>query len=198
MFHRLRSGSAPGAETSNGENEITSRWRKLSYLSVTGDLPKTHSSLLPEWRHWRSWVSQLSVLAHCSHPVQIFRGSFNFFFHRTILGVMKNKDLPITEAVFNSLLTGHARAGWATNPLSDHQRYSSVPKMMKALVAACRCCRDIDSAQNILSVMKETGLEPGADTYVSLLIAFAERGDMDGLKKVIWHISISNSSITEV
>lgn len=29
----------------------------------------------------------------------------------TILGFMKNKDLPITEAVFNSLVTGHARAG---------------------------------------------------------------------------------------
>ncbi len=30
----------------------------------------------------------------------------------TILGFMKSKDLPITEAVFNSLVTGHARAGW--------------------------------------------------------------------------------------
>ncbi len=30
----------------------------------------------------------------------------------TILGFMKSKDLPITEAVFNSLVTGHARARW--------------------------------------------------------------------------------------
>lgn len=34
-----------------------------------------------------------------------------FGFLSTILGFMKNKDLPITEAVFSSLVTGHARAG---------------------------------------------------------------------------------------
>lgn len=34
-----------------------------------------------------------------------------FLFHSTILGFMKSKDLPITEAVFSSLVTGHARAG---------------------------------------------------------------------------------------
>lgn len=34
-----------------------------------------------------------------------------FGFLSTILGFMKNKDLPITEAVFSSLVTGHAHAG---------------------------------------------------------------------------------------
>lgn len=35
----------------------------------------------------------------------------------TILGFMKSKDLPITEAVFNSLVTGHARAGWVESAI---------------------------------------------------------------------------------
>lgn len=61
---------------------------------------------------------------------------------------------------------------------------SFVLKMINTLTAVCHCCRDIQSAQNILSVMKGAGIEPGPDTYVSLLIAFAERGDLDGLKKV--------------
>lgn len=52
------------------------------------------------------------------------------------------------------------------------------------LATICHWCRDIESAQNILTVMKGAGIEPGPDTYVSLLIAFAEKGDLDGLKKV--------------
>lgn len=37
--------------------------------------------------------------------------TFLLFFLSTILGFMKSKDLPITEAVFSSLVTGHARRG---------------------------------------------------------------------------------------
>ncbi|KAG7245682.1 hypothetical protein CRUP_016018, partial [Coryphaenoides rupestris] len=66
---------------------------------------------------------------------------------------MKSKDLAITEAVFNSLVTGHARSG------------------------------DIESAKNILTVMRSSGIEPGPDTYVSLLNAYAEMGDMEGIKQ---------------
>uniref|UniRef100_A0A7N9ASD3 Leucine rich pentatricopeptide repeat containing n=1 Tax=Mastacembelus armatus TaxID=205130 RepID=A0A7N9ASD3_9TELE len=71
------------------------------------------------------------------------------------LGFMKSKDLPITEVVFSSLVTGHARAG------------------------------DIESAKNILSVMQGAGIEPGPDTYVALLKAYAEKGDFDSLKKTL-------------
>lgn len=42
----------------------------------------------------------------------------------------------------------------------------------------------MESAKNILSVMRGAGIEPGPDTYVSLLTAYAEKGDMDSLKKV--------------
>lgn len=38
---------------------------------------------------------------------------FYFIFYCSkILGFMKTKDLPVTEAVFSSLVTGHARAGY--------------------------------------------------------------------------------------
>ncbi|KAL0177792.1 hypothetical protein M9458_026686, partial [Cirrhinus mrigala] len=66
---------------------------------------------------------------------------------------MKSKDLPITEAVFNSLVTGHARAG------------------------------DMDSSEGILSVMKGAGIEPGPDTYLSLLNVYAEKGDIAKIKQ---------------
>lgn len=43
---------------------------------------------------------------------------------------------------------------------------------------------DIESAKNILSVMHGAGIEPGPDTYVSLLNAYAEKGDLENMKKV--------------
>uniref|UniRef100_A0A3B3QK08 Leucine rich pentatricopeptide repeat containing n=1 Tax=Paramormyrops kingsleyae TaxID=1676925 RepID=A0A3B3QK08_9TELE len=72
-----------------------------------------------------------------------------------ILGFMKDKDMPITEAVFNSLLTGHARAG------------------------------DVASAESILPMMRSAGIEPGPDTYVALVCAHAEKGDIENVKKLV-------------
>jgi len=45
-------------------------------------------------------------------------------------------------------------------------------------------CSDIDSAANILPVMRGAGIEPSPDTYVSLLNAYAEKGDLANMKKV--------------
>lgn len=45
--------------------------------------------------------------------------------------------------------------------------------------------RDMKSAENILSVMRMAGVEPGPDTYLSLLNAYAEKGDADSIKKVL-------------
>lgn len=45
--------------------------------------------------------------------------------------------------------------------------------------------RDIKSAENILSVMRVAGVEPGPDTYLSLLNVYAEKGDVDSIKKVL-------------
>lgn len=42
----------------------------------------------------------------------------------------------------------------------------------------------MESAENILSVMRGAGLEPGPDTYLALLVAYAEVGDMAKIKEV--------------
>ncbi len=44
--------------------------------------------------------------------------------------------------------------------------------------------RDMDSAEGILSVMKGAGIEPGPDTYLSLLNMYAEKGDIAKIKQV--------------
>lgn len=48
----------------------------------------------------------IEMLQHWSFPFQQ-----RLCCYSTILGFMKSKDLPITEAVFDSLVIGHARAG---------------------------------------------------------------------------------------
>lgn len=45
-------------------------------------------------------------------------------------------------------------------------------------------CRDMDSSEGILSVMKGAGIEPGPDTYLSLLNVYAEKGDIAKIKQV--------------
>ncbi|KAK7821573.1 hypothetical protein U0070_014453 [Myodes glareolus] len=79
-----------------------------------------------------------------------------------ILGFMKTKDLAVTEAVFSALVTGHARAG------------------------------DMENAENILTVMKEAGIEPGPDTYLALLNAYAEKGDIDHVKQILEKVEKSD------
>ena len=44
--------------------------------------------------------------------------------------------------------------------------------------------RDMENAENILTVMKKAGIEPGPDTYLALLNAYAEKGDIDHVKQV--------------
>lgn len=62
---------------------------------------------------------------------------------------------------------------------------SNVHHVIRHLIFSINCCfRDIESAKNILNVMKGAGIDPGADTYVSLLSAYAETGDMDSFSKV--------------
>ncbi|KAM4771378.1 leucine-rich PPR motif-containing protein, mitochondrial [Rhinophrynus dorsalis] len=84
-----------------------------------------------------------------------------------ILGFMKNKDLPITEAVFNTLVTGHARAG------------------------------DMENAKNILSVMQSAGIEPGPDTYCALLTAYAEKGDIESIKQTLGNVEKNEGNLTD-
>lgn len=101
----------------------------IIYCDYLGDLSETNCSLLWSWRHWRckvscdfSWshiffklvypygVNYVKLFAWLSQEES--NDAYITTSCSTILGFMKSKDLPITEAVFNSLVTGHARAGW--------------------------------------------------------------------------------------
>ena len=42
----------------------------------------------------------------------------------------------------------------------------------------------MENAENILTVMREAGIEPSADTYLALLNAYAEKGDIDRVRQV--------------
>ena len=42
----------------------------------------------------------------------------------------------------------------------------------------------MDSAQGILSVMTQAGLEPSADTYTTLLCGYGKKGDIDAITKI--------------
>lgn len=44
--------------------------------------------------------------------------------------------------------------------------------------------RDMENAENILSVMRDAGIEPGPDTYVALLNAYAANGNINKIEEV--------------
>ncbi|KAH0515163.1 Leucine-rich PPR motif-containing protein, mitochondrial [Microtus ochrogaster] len=52
--------------------------------------------------------------------------------------------------------------------------------------------RDMENAENILTVMKEAGIEPGPDTYLALLNAYAEKGDIDHVKQILEKVEKSD------
>lgn len=43
----------------------------------------------------------------------------------------------------------------------------------------------MDSAQGIISVMSQAGLEPSADTYTTLLCGYARKGDIEAITKIL-------------
>ena len=54
----------------------------------------------------------------------------------------------------------------------------------KACIPCVQQRSDIESAKNILLVMRGAGIEPGPDTYVALLTAYAEKGDITSIRQV--------------
>lgn len=43
----------------------------------------------------------------------------------------------------------------------------------------------MDNAVNILSVMRDTKIEPGSETYLALLNAYAEKGNINQIEEVM-------------
>lgn len=67
---------------------------------------------------------------------------------------IKSLDLPINEHVYASLVTGHARSG------------------------------DMPGALQVMEMMRGNGLDPGVVSYTALLLAYAEKGDIDAIERV--------------
>jgi hypothetical protein len=44
---------------------------------------------------------------------------------------------------------------------------------------------DMESAEGIISVMKQAGLEPNDDTYVTLMCGYARKGDIENIKRIV-------------
>jgi len=44
---------------------------------------------------------------------------------------------------------------------------------------------DMESAEGIVAVMKQAGLEPNDDTYVTLMCGYARKGDIDNIKRIV-------------
>ncbi|KAL8619576.1 hypothetical protein ACOMHN_019632 [Nucella lapillus] len=82
-----------------------------------------------------------------------------------VLEHMKSASLPINDHVFNSFITGHLRSN------------------------------DPDNARNILEVMRQAGLEPTNLTYTVLAMGFAEKGEMEEVKKYINQAEIENTPL---
>lgn len=43
----------------------------------------------------------------------------------------------------------------------------------------------MESAEGILGVMQQAGLEPSSETYTTLMCGYAAKGDISGISKVI-------------
>ena len=54
----------------------------------------------------------------------------------------------------------------------------------------------MESAVNILPVMRGAGIEPGPDSYVALLTAYAEKGDIENIRKVCSVSYVDSSQLT--
>uniref|UniRef100_H3CPU5 Uncharacterized protein n=1 Tax=Tetraodon nigroviridis TaxID=99883 RepID=H3CPU5_TETNG len=76
-------------------------------------------------------------------------------YQRLIAAYCQNGDIEGATTILGFMKNNHARAG------------------------------DMESARNILTVMKGAGIDPGPDTYISLLNVYAEKGDMDSFKKTL-------------
>ncbi len=43
----------------------------------------------------------------------------------------------------------------------------------------------MESAEGIIAVMKQAGLEPNDDTYATLMRGFAKKGDIENIKRIV-------------
>lgn len=44
---------------------------------------------------------------------------------------------------------------------------------------------DMESAEGMIPVMRQAGLEPNDDTFVTLMCGYARKGDMDNVNRIV-------------
>ncbi|XP_064602820.1 leucine-rich PPR motif-containing protein, mitochondrial-like isoform X2 [Liolophura sinensis] len=79
---------------------------------------------------------------------------------------MKTNEIAINEQVFNFLITGHFRAN------------------------------DLESANGMLDIMQQAGMEPSVETYRAFLNGYAEKGDMEGVKETMKKVADNGLTLT--
>jgi len=84
-----------------------------------------------------------------------------------ILGFMKDKQIPVSEGVFNALILGHSK--------ND----------------------DMQSAEGILTVMRQANLEPSNETYATLLSGYAARGDAEAVERVLTECKLKDVLLSD-
>lgn len=90
----------------------------------------------------------------CNHLIAAYCNQGNMSEAYRLLEFMKSINVPISEIVYGSLITGHFRAG------------------------------DWKAAQNIISTLKSNNQEVYVMAYTSLMCAYAERGHIEEIRKV--------------
>jgi leucine-rich PPR motif-containing protein, mitochondrial len=60
-----------------------------------------------------------------------------------------------------------------------------LPKILLIIPLFLVVHSDMESASGILAVMKQTGLEPSADSYTTLLCGYARKGDIGAINTLL-------------
>lgn len=58
-------------------------------------------------------------------------------------------------------------------------------------------CSDMESAEGMLTVMKQANLEPGCETYTALMCGYARRGDKAALERLIKDCKLKDILISD-
>uniref|UniRef100_A0A670K214 Leucine rich pentatricopeptide repeat containing n=1 Tax=Podarcis muralis TaxID=64176 RepID=A0A670K214_PODMU len=128
----------------------------------------------------------------------------------TIWTQLKGLGVVYDVSHYNALLKVYLQNGHTFSPtefLTKMEEANVQPNRVSSLIfviffaghlpAADCCLLDMENAENILSVMRDAGIEPGPDTYVALLNAYAEKGDMSKIEEILGNIEKTDACLLD-
>ncbi|OXB77950.1 UNVERIFIED_CONTAM: hypothetical protein H355_003173, partial [Colinus virginianus] len=148
-------------------------------------LPEVLSSERTELAHmiWDK-MKELGAVYDTSHYnalLKVYLQNEHKFSPTDFLARMEEANVQPNRVTYQRLIAAYCNEGDI-----EGARYSFAFTLKRLLrVFLFNSSRDIKSAENILSVMRMAGVEPGPDTYLSLLNVYAEKGDADSIKKTL-------------